>query len=157
MTWLYQTFYFALPVNDRRFFTQSSIEACGGGQGWFSTSKNIPLFTGCSGFQVSSRLRTCSFFSYENQKLCQRRKPQRRWVRMATQKQSHFSCWKFKKLCGELFMTHYFVRGRRKPHFFFHFYYHELKTPCMLRRIHETRDRNLGNKWIVILSKSKLF
>lgn len=65
MTWLYQTFYFALPVNDRknaRFFTQSSIEACGGGQGWFSTSKNIPLFTGCSGFQVSSRLRTCSFF-----------------------------------------------------------------------------------------------
>lgn len=97
------------------------------------------------------------FFFYENQKLCQRRKPQRRWVRMATQKQSHFSCWKFKKLGGELFMTHYFVRRRRKPHFFFHFYYHELKTPCMLRRINETRDRNLGNKWIVILSKSKLF
>ena len=41
--------------------------------------------------------------------------------------------------------------------FFFIFYHHELKTPCMLRRINETRDRNLGNKWIVILSKSKLF
>lgn len=97
------------------------------------------------------------FFLMKIRNSAKERKPQRRWVRMATQKQSHFSCWKFKKLGGELFMTHYFVRGRRKPHFFFHFYYHELKTPCMLRRINETRDRNLGNKWIEILSKSKLF
>ena len=50
-----------------------------------------------------------------------------------------------------------FRQAQKETTFFFHFYYHELKTPCMLRRINETRDRNLGNKWIVILSKSKLF
>lgn len=50
-----------------------------------------------------------------------------------------------------------FRQAQKETTFFFHFYYHELKTPCMLRQINETRDRNLGNKWIVILSKSKLF